>query len=1074
LYLGSPEQVLGRLLDIAIQFAWGLKFAHERGIVHQDVKPANLMLAKNGVSKVTDFGMAQAKDKLLVREGASNDQYTSNGNENLLVDTIGLTPAYCSPEQQAGQPLSRRTDIYSWAVSVIEMFLGKRTWETGPACIEALDQYLEQKPVYSGKPVIPASMFKLLRSCLSKDPEERPDDMGIVVNNLRSIYQVEMGKDYLRPEPHIRTTLADTLNNRGVSMADLGNDEEAIQLFDEARQAETIHPTAIYNRGLTLWHRGEITDLEAIADLEENEKNLTDTSQSVLLTSLLHLERGDNVTTVRILEEALQTYFDRPALQRMIGTAKRTLEQSGRCLKTFGDHDSPVNAVAITSDGEYLIGGGNDNAVRVWRVESGECEKVLSGHSHLIQSIALSPDDKFLLSGSWDHTLRLWDLENGESVHVFEGHNDIIQAVAFTPDGDLAVSASSDASLRVWALDTGEELRKFSGHIDTVSAMAISADGQRLISASFDNTIRVWQLDSGECTKTIQWVRSPTSNIVLTSDGSKALLAGADAQLWMVDLEEGTSIKSFRGHSGTVKTVQIVPDQVWALSGATDGTLRLWELETGRCLRTYSGHTSAVNAVAVCSKEDLAVTGSSDATVRLWRLSCGDQAPHMTVLPRSSEEVSELTDQIESQMELANQKFKKGDYRGALAMVGQAREIPGYQQNPRLLSYWDRIGRMGVRQALRSSWLAHTFPPHPAGINSVAFTGDGKFILSAGKDRQIYCWDLGSGQRERELYGHADDVSAVKCAKNVNVVLSGSMDGWLNLWQLSTGKCITMMSGHTSSINAVDLSFDGHLAISGSNDHTLRVWRLPSGQCLRVLSGHDHYVRGAVLSPGMRQAVSVSWDRTLRVWDIVTGKCLKVIEGHTEAIDALAVSPDGAYAITGGLDHTIVLWNLISGEAVKVIEGISTRILSLVFSVDQRFIFSGEIDGTINVWRLLDGHSVKRFVAHTGPVNSLDVSADGRLLASVSSDRFLKIWRLDWDYNFPTDVSIDRTAQSYLLTFLAQHRPYTPTSIAPSGKPVWDIEDFKELMVTLSYRGYGGVPPGEVNNWLKRLAQRIR
>jgi len=169
-----------------------------------------------------------------------------------------------------------------------------------------------------------------------------------------------------------------------------------------------------------------------------------------------------------------------------------------------------------------------------------------------------------------------------------------------------------------------------------------------------------------------------------------------------------------------------------------------------------------------------------------------------------------------------------------------------------------------------------------------------------------------------------------------------------------------------------------------------------------------------------------------------------------------------------------VLWNLISGEAVKVIEGIPTRILSLVFSVDHRFIFSGEIDGTINVWRLLDGHSVKRFVAHAGPVNSLDVSADGRILASVSSDRFLKIWRLDWDYSFPTDVSIDRTAQSYLFTFLTQHRPYTPTSIAPSGKPVWNKEDFKKLMMTLSYRGYGAVPPGEVNAWLKKLARRIR
>ena len=77
-------------------------------------------------------------------------------------------------------------------------------------------------------------------------------------------------------------------------MADLGNDKEAIELFDVALQADSTHPTAIYNRGLTLWNNGEITDQDAVAALLENQKNLSDSSETVFLLGLLHLERGDN------------------------------------------------------------------------------------------------------------------------------------------------------------------------------------------------------------------------------------------------------------------------------------------------------------------------------------------------------------------------------------------------------------------------------------------------------------------------------------------------------------------------------------------------------------------------------------------------------------------------------------------------------------------------------------------------------------------------------------------------------------------------------------------------------------
>ena len=119
-------------LDVAIQFAWGLDYSHEQGLVHRDVKPANVMLTADGLAKVTDFGLAGARVAAAAR-GATGDLTTAAPGGG------GATPAYMSPEQSSGVPLTRRTDVWSFAVSVLEMFLGRREWVARARCRKAAE-----------------------------------------------------------------------------------------------------------------------------------------------------------------------------------------------------------------------------------------------------------------------------------------------------------------------------------------------------------------------------------------------------------------------------------------------------------------------------------------------------------------------------------------------------------------------------------------------------------------------------------------------------------------------------------------------------------------------------------------------------------------------------------------------------------------------------------------------------------------------------------------------------------------------------------------------------------------------
>ncbi|MDR1919882.1 MAG: protein kinase, partial [Tannerellaceae bacterium] len=206
LYEGGEKAALARLLDIAIQTARGLHYAHEQGLIHQDVKPANLLLSKDGTAKVADFGLANA------------------------LDSGAYTQAYCSPEQAAGEPLSRRTDTWSWAVSVLEMFLGVRPWQSGVVAGAGCEDYFSM----DARIAIPEALKPLLRHCFQSREADRPQDFSLIEAELQKVYQSETGKPYPRPPIKAAPNTADSLNNRALSFLDIGKPAEAEAYWQQA------------------------------------------------------------------------------------------------------------------------------------------------------------------------------------------------------------------------------------------------------------------------------------------------------------------------------------------------------------------------------------------------------------------------------------------------------------------------------------------------------------------------------------------------------------------------------------------------------------------------------------------------------------------------------------------------------------------------------------------------------------------------------------------------------------------------------------------------------------------------
>ena len=268
LYKGSAKDVQERLLDISIQFARGLRFAHENKLIHQDVKPDNLLLADNWTAKISDFGLARARTVLTFLEGDAT--VLDNDPEATMVSPSGgRTPAYCSPEQASGQLLTKRTDIYSWAVSVLEMYLGFKPWAhgrdlTGPLVGYAREAYFDmcvERP-------LPEALQKLLAQCLEPNPDDRLSDFSVVESELVSLYAELIGEEYRRPAPATASVTADYFNNRALSYLDLGEFENAMACWDQALNLDPGHRASVFNRTLALYRKEQLMPWEAEAALD--------------------------------------------------------------------------------------------------------------------------------------------------------------------------------------------------------------------------------------------------------------------------------------------------------------------------------------------------------------------------------------------------------------------------------------------------------------------------------------------------------------------------------------------------------------------------------------------------------------------------------------------------------------------------------------------------------------------------------------------------------------------------------------------------------------------------------------
>jgi WD40 repeat protein/serine/threonine protein kinase len=225
----------------------------------------------------------------------------------------------------------------------------------------------------------------------------------------------------------------------------------------------------------------------------------------------------------------------------------------------------------------------------------------------------------------------------------------------------------------------------------------------------------------------------------------------------------------------------------------------------------------------------------------------------------------------------------------------------------------------------------------------------------------------------RSFEGHRSRVMTVAFSPDGKQMVSGSEDMTLRLWDVTTGHCVRTYDGHHGFVLSVAFSPDGKLVLSGSSDKTLRVWEVITGRCLHTFEANDA-VFSIVFSPDGKQILTHAYnDAVVRLWDVRRGRCLRNFRGHTKNQNAIAFSPDSKFVLTGD-DKTLRLWKVATGRCVRTFEGHTARVTSIAFSTDGRFVLSGSYDSTLRLWELATGRCLSIFEGHISSVNSVAIS----------------------------------------------------------------------------------------------------
>ncbi len=648
---------LDTMLDAAIQVAWGLHYAHTQGLVHQDVKPANVMMTNDGVAKIADFGLAKSKPM-------TESDYMEPDSQSAIdieVTYRGMTPAFCSPEQSKKRKLTIATDVWSWGLCVLQIFAGKVTWRSGTEAMKALDKYLAPKADQGPIAKMPSPIVWLLRDCFNNNPSKRPKNLQKAAEALQLIYYDKLGVKYPREFPASGVDSSDSYNNRALSLLDLGRKPEAMDTWKRAIAQQPFHLESNYNSCLVRWRDGAIS-YEAMVKRLNDEKLKSDENKWLhkYLLGLAFLEKGDDTMAVKAFESISEAAGDNKEVSTALEFAKNrkldkftapfrlsAIKKIERIFATESEFKSVMTLVQKAMSENNLNQAvthikqarampnfnHRSEAMNAWTtlysmlphksfVNAWE-EEVLDNQQGCINVVAFSPNGRYLLAGG-DSGLTIWDLSSGKP-SIRAKHEGQINSARFSSDSEFVLAGGKDNQIIVWDVLENEESFRLPKLRSDISAVDICQDMRLAVSGCADGSLKLWDTQEEKLIKNIGSLEHFVASVLFSVDSKHIYALPAAGALRGFETHSDKRQLMFDKHSLHASTMDISSDGELMVfnSGRTRTGLMIGNLLSGEIVQSFDECEAQITACCFCFDKQFALSGSVDGKVTIWDVSEG-------------------------------------------------------------------------------------------------------------------------------------------------------------------------------------------------------------------------------------------------------------------------------------------------------------------------------------------------------------------------------------------------------------------------------------------------------------------
>jgi len=991
---------------IVRDLAKALHYAHEKGIIHRDVKPANIMLDEHAEPFLMDFGLARRDGEAVI---------THEG-------TILGTPAYMSPEQAQGRPVDARTDVYSLGVVLYELLTCERPFQGNVQSV--LHQVVNAEPPSPklANRAVPPDLEQICLKCLEKAPDDRyasaqelERDLSRFLEGLpvgaRPISRVARGWRWARRHPKTAILIAVT--------AVLGISLPVVQTINRYEVARSNRRLDEEKENARLVEEANRARLEKLFVSRGNER----------------IEAGNPMLALPWFAAALEP-LPEGAPSNAAHRVRLVTTMEGQRLSRFWRARGPIISVARCPTRPLLAIAPSAPQAAVLDLGIPARPPLALRHPNTLLQCAFSPEGKRLVLSCTDHNVRVWLTSALSGIPLILRHDSMPTCIAFDPGGRLLAVATEGGAVHLWDVSTGALLAPVLGHPNTVNHLAFNSEGSLLAAAGSDGAMHLWSAAT-RAEVAVRKLGGPV-NYVGFGPGGELLLAGSDdgtVRAW--DAKSHDQKFEFSVSSPVVRLAFSADGSLMA-AGCGNGRVHVWNLKTQDAVQGDFRHEQSVRSLSFSSDGQTLVTAGDDDTVRVWNLKTG-LAKTPPFVCTGHVEWAELTDDQQHVMAAGlDGILREWSLANALRTEHRCADIVAPENvtsspNGRWLLLSGEKGRPVLCDLSAPRFAATTLPDTP-GCLRAAFAPDGNSLVVVGTKGELSLWDLSQQPKLIRRQRGNGLLKDVRFSPDGQSLVTANIDGSARVFSLARAEAILTLR-HGLGLKRAFFNSDGHKIYTVGGPRGLCLWDVGSGNVvseyrdasyeiddcrltrdgrllLAVFRGAQpgslfnaltlEPIRQILMSPisagfsedGTR-LVTTDHQNVARIWDVTAeelarsekpdswsaDKALRATSPHRSAARCCAIRADGSLIATGSDDKTARVWDAESGEPVSPPLEHSDRVIFVGFRDAGNQLVTVSADAVIRIWTLDDGTPTERLIHLARATSGQRIDENGTAIA---------------------------------------------------------------------------------------------